>query len=417
MIDIPMGRLANKRITLGVAGSIAAFKAAALCSLLKKEGATVRVILTNSACQFIGAATFQGLSGNRVASDMFDRGVAGELHVQLGTESDLLVVAPATADLMARAAQGRADDLLTATMLCARCPILLAPAMHPAMWDHPSTRRNTEQLRSDGRVRLVGPVSGEVATGEIGLGRMAEPEVLLDAVIAALTDQDLRGRHVVVTAGPTVEDLDPIRFLSNRSSGKMGFAIAQRAAQRGARVTLICGPVGLATPPGVERIDIRSALSLQDALGRVLATPAVEEVARSGPDCLVMAAAVGDFRARSVSNRKLKRADSSAPLELEQNPDILAEIGATRRDSSTVLVGFAVETGDDHHLVSCARAKLSAKGVDMVVANDAKDGFGGDDNRAVLVTDSQAIPLERCSKLQLADEILSWILQRWEANR
>lgn len=225
----PGGRLRGKRITLGVTGSIAAYKAVALLRALAREGAEVEVVLTESGAQFVGAATFAGLLGRPPHTSMFGGGVGGELHVSLGRNSDLLLIAPATADCLARLAQGRADDLLTATALCTRGPILVAPAMHPSMWSHPATQRNVQLLLADQRVGFVGPVEGEVASGEVGVGRLAEPETILSFVIAQLGSGSLRGRHLVVTAGPTAEDIDPVRFISNRSSGKMGFALDRKS--------------------------------------------------------------------------------------------------------------------------------------------------------------------------------------------
>ncbi len=410
MAHTPDHRLAQKRIVLGVTGSIAAFKAATLCGLFRKEGANVRVVLTPAATRFVGSATFAGLSGQRVLDDMFDQTEAGELHIQLGTESDLIVVAPATADFIARTAMGRTNDLLSATVLCARCPVVIAPAMHPAMWMHPATQRNVADLAVAGRVRVVGPVVGEVATGEIGQGRMSEPEAILEAAVVATTPHDLRGRHIVISAGPTVEDLDPVRFLTNRSSGKMGFALAWRAACRGARVSLVTGPVALPTPTGVERIDVRSALSMQAALNSLVYSQDGAPLA----DAVIMSSAVGDYRPRTAPKTKMKRGPDEVSLDLIQNPDILAELGARRQTDRPTLIGFAVETGDDAYLVSSAQSKLSSKRVDMVVANSAEEGFGGDSNRAVLVTAASAPrALPRCSKERLADEILEWLARRW----
>jgi phosphopantothenoylcysteine decarboxylase/phosphopantothenate--cysteine ligase len=400
------GRLAGKRVTLCVSGSIAAYKAVLLLRLLVKEGAHVETILTRSASEFVGAATFAGLAGRAPLTDMFAQGVAGELHVELAGRSDLLLLVPATADLLARLASGRADDLLAATVLCARCPVLAAPAMHPAMWSHPATRRNVGQLREAGRVELLGPVDGEVASGERGLGRMVEPEVVLERAVARLSPQDLQGRHVVVTAGPTLEDIDPVRFLGNRSSGKMGFAIAERASARGARVTLITGPVALPTPEGVQRVDVRGARSMRDALWQTLG----QDLA--GADVLVMCAAVGDFRPSETSSEKLKREQLQMALALVQNPDILAEIGGARSGSTPLLVGFAVEASAPASVLAYARGKLTSKRVDLIVANHASDAFGKDDNRATFVTAAgdEALPL--LPKRELADRLLSWIAGR-----
>lgn len=407
-LEVRRGRLSTKRITLAVSGSIAAFKAAIVARLLVTEGAAVQTLFTRSASQFVGASTFAGITGKPVRSDMFDAAVAGELHVDIASKTDLFLVAPATADLLARLAQGRADDLVTATALCSTCPLLVAPAMHPAMWSHPATQRNLATLASDGRVERVGPVYGEVASGEHGIGRMAEPAEILAAVLVTLAPHDLRGRHVVVSAGPTVEDIDPVRFLGNRSSGKMGFALAERAAARGARVTLIAGPCALATPYGVTRVDVRSAVAMRGAVWQALGPDL------GAADALIMAAAVGDYRPTETRATKLKRGGDGLKLDLVQNPDILAEIGAARSGRRPVLVGFAVEADTNEKVVAYARAKLEAKKVDFVVANHADDSFGKDDNRASLVTHDRVEPLPRTSKLELADQILALLVRRLE---
>jgi phosphopantothenoylcysteine decarboxylase/phosphopantothenate--cysteine ligase len=363
-------------------------------------------VFTASASRFVGEATFSGLTGNAVASDMFDRGTPGELHVELARQSDLVLVVPATADVLARFADGRADDLVTATVLCATCPVMVVPAMHPSMWSHPATQRNVARLETDGRVERVGPVYGEVASGERGVGRMAEPEEIVFAVIRKLTVGDLAGRHIVVTAGPTAEDVDPVRFLTNRSSGKMGFAIAERAAARGARVTLIAGPVSLPTPYGVTRVDVRSAVAMRGAVWQALGPDL------SHADALVMAAAVGDYRPSETHASKLKRESARRQIELVQNPDILAEIGEARKKREPVLVGFAVETEGDSALVASARKKLEEKQCDVVVANLAADAFGKDENRALLVSGSDVDTVGLVSKFELADHILDWLGKR-----
>jgi phosphopantothenoylcysteine decarboxylase / phosphopantothenate---cysteine ligase len=402
--------LTGRTIVLGVTGSIAAYKAVVLLRLLLKDGARVEVVLSRSAEQFVGRATFAGLLGKPALSDMFDPHSGGELHVELGNVAELILIVPATADVLSRLAHGRADDLLTATALCSRAPLLIAPAMHPSMWDHPTTRRNVAQLLQDGQAALVGPVTGEVASGERGMGRMADPEEIHRAVSMRLAPQDLAGRHVVVTAGPTLEDLDPVRYLGNRSSGKMGFAIAERARARGARVTLITGPVGLPTPRGVERVDVRSALSMRDAVWNSLGADL------GAADALIMAAAVGDFRPRETSATKLKREHAEVSLELLQNPDILAEIGRARSGATPTLIGFAVEADAPERVLSYARTKLIQKRVDLVVANHASDSFGRDDNRATLVGPSEAKSLPVLPKTELADEILNWLSQHWPKN-
>lgn len=401
------GRLTGKRVTVCVTGSIAAYKAPLVTRLLLREGAEVQVAMTASAEKFVGAATFAGLTGKPALTNMFGPAQGGEPHVDLGARSDIVVIVPATADMLARLAVGRADDLVTATALCARCPVLAVPAMHPAMWAHPATRRNAAALAADGVVELVGPVDGEVASGESGIGRMAEPEEIVDAIVARLGRRDLLGLRVIVSAGPTVEDLDPVRFISNRSSGKMGFAVAERAAARGGEVTLIAGPVSLPTPWRVTRIDVRSAIAMRGALWQALG-PDLNHA-----DALVMAAAVGDYRPAESHASKMKRSGGDPMrLELVQNPDILSEIGASRRERKPVLVGFAVETGTDDEIARYARNKLDQKQVDLVVANHADDAFGRDQNRASLVSADRYEPLADLPKHELADRILDWVVAR-----
>ncbi|HWA76715.1 MAG TPA: bifunctional phosphopantothenoylcysteine decarboxylase/phosphopantothenate--cysteine ligase CoaBC [Polyangiaceae bacterium] len=399
-------RLQGKRIALCVTGSIAAYKSALLLRLLLKEGAEVEVILSRGASEFIGAATFAGLNGKAPFSDMFATPPGGELHVDLAARSDLVLVAPATADVIARLAGGRSDDLITALALCAKCPLLIAPAMHPNMWEHPATQRNVKTLALDARASFVGPVRGEVASGDIGMGRMAEPEVILGFVAAQLTKRTLRRRHVVITAGPTAEDIDPVRTLSNRSSGKMGFAIAERAAMHGAKVTLITGPVALPAPPGVTRVDVRSALAMRGAIWQAL------HLDLSGADALIMAAAVSDYRPAQAHASKLKRTQEALQLELVPNPDLLAEIGEARRGEMPLLVGFALETDSEDRLVAHAREKLIKKRVDLIVANHADESLGLDDVRARLVTPRDCRDLASMPKEDAADLILDWIATR-----
>jgi phosphopantothenoylcysteine decarboxylase / phosphopantothenate---cysteine ligase len=409
--------LVGRQITLCVSGSVAAYKAAVLARLLVRQGARVDPVMTRSALRFLGRATLEGLTGRPVQSEIFEG--PGEPHVDLARQSELIVVAPATADLLARLAQGRANDLITATVLCARCPVLIAPAMHPRMWGHRLTQANVERLRQVPDWEILGPVNGEVASGETGVGRMLEPEQIADAVVQVLATEreraprpepelpeDLRGRTLVVTAGPTLEDLDPVRSLTNRSSGKMGFAIAASAQRRGARVTLIAGPVALPTPAGVERVDVRSALDMQAALRRSLGegAPAV--------DALVMCAAVSDYRPRHKSASKLKRAAGGSTLELVPNPDLLGEIAAARIGTRPFLLGFAVETEAGERLAAAGRAKLSQKRVDAIVANAAGDALGTDETRAVLVTADGEQPLGPGSKSRVADQITGFLAAR-----
>ncbi len=404
----PSKRFEGKRITVCVTGSVAAYKAALVVRLLLKEGAAVEIVLSRAAREFVGAATFSGLTGKRVHSDMFDPDEPGELHVRLGKESDAIVIVPATADVLARLAHGRADDLITALALCATCPVLVAPAMHPSMWSHPATERNVSTLVADGRVRFAGPVSGEVASGDSGLGRMAEPEQIVSQLSAAFAGISLSGKHIVVSAGPTTEDLDPVRFVGNRSSGKMGFALAERAAAFGAKVTLVAGPVSLPTPPGVQRVDVRSALSMRSALWQAL-SPDLSQA-----DALIMTAAVADYRPAQTHSTKLKRTAETMQLELVPNPDLLAEIGHARRDRKPVLVGFALETDTDERVIQLARGKLVAKHVDLVVANHAAESLGRDDIRVMLVTPTDCEALPVASKERAADRILAWLAQRFQ---
>lgn len=399
-------RLQGKRVALCVTGSIAAYKSATLLRLLLKEGAEVEVVLSRGATEFVGAATFSGLSGKPPLVEMFQPGLGGELHVQLAARTDLVLIAPATADVLARLADGRADDLVTALVLCSKCPLLIAPAMHPNMWENAATQRNAQLLGQDRRVGFVGPVRGEVASGDVGLGRMAEPEVIREFVVAQLTQPTLRRRHVVITAGPTAEDIDPVRTITNRSSGKMGFAIAERAAMHGAKVTLITGPVALPTPPGVTRIDVRSALAMRGALWQALHPDL------TAADALIMAAAIADYRPAQTHASKLKRSESPLKLELLQNPDLIAEIGEARRGELPLLVGFALETESGEKLIARAREKLVKKKVDMIVANRADESLELDDVRASLVSVRDCDELKPMPKEDAADRLLDWVAAR-----
>jgi phosphopantothenoylcysteine decarboxylase/phosphopantothenate--cysteine ligase len=418
--------LSGKTVALCVTGSVAAYKSVLLARLLVLAEVKVLPVMTSSAARFVGPLTLAGVTGERVQTDMFDPSWPGEMHVDLGARADAILVVPATADVLARMAAGRANDLVTALVLSARGPVLAAPAMHPRMWAHPATRRNVDELHRLGAVALVGPVHGQVASGEEGMGRMAEPEAILQALEIALGSRqsprpapssasprprDLVGVRLVVTAGPTMEDLDAVRFVGNRSSGKMGFAVAERAALRGARVTLIAGPVALGTPEGTTRIDVRSALEMQKALAFVLG-PDLRDA-----DALVMAAAVADYRPREVSREKLKKTGASWTLELVPNPDLLADIGGRRKGARPFLVGFALETATGEALAEYARRKLEAKRVDLVVANEAGAALSRDDNRATLVTAGAIEPLAVMPKGTLADVILDRVRAALEAAR
>jgi len=388
--------LRDKRIVVGIGGGIAAFKAVEIVRELIRRGARVRVVMTEAATRFVGPVTFTGLTGTPPVVDVWDPRYAGEVHVELGAWADAMVIAPATANLLARAAHGFADDAVLATLRCCDAPIVFAPAMHHRMWGSPPTQRAVALLREDGAT-LVGPVHGALASGEQGMGRMSEPVAIVDALVARLTAaHDLAGRTVLVSAGPTVEDVDPVRFLSNRSTGRMGYAIAERALARGARVVLVSGPVSLAPPQGAELVSVRSALEMRDAI-----------VARqSEVDAIVMTAAVADYRPKTQHGHKLKKTDVLT-LELVKNPDILAELGAGRTGPRPVLVGFALETQD---VLRYARDKLVKKRVDLVVANHADDGLGGDSNVATLVDASGDEALGSLSKHALADRIWDRVL-------
>ncbi|MBM4377196.1 MAG: bifunctional phosphopantothenoylcysteine decarboxylase/phosphopantothenate--cysteine ligase CoaBC [Deltaproteobacteria bacterium] len=399
-----MGTEGQRRptVVLGVTGSIAAYKAAHVARLLVKAGVRVLPVMTESATKMLGPATLAGITGESVRSDMWAPGTAGELHVELAAAADLVAVVPATAELLSSLVAGSASDLLRATLLSARGPVVLAPAMHPRMWSHPATSDNVATLRMRG-VELVGPVVGEVASGDVGEGRMAEPEAIAAAILGHLGPRDLEGRHVVVSAGPTVEDIDPARYLSNRSSGKMGYAVAEAAVRRGARVTLVSGPVALQPPSGVALVEVRSAHQMQAALAHALG-PELR-----GADAVIMAAAVADYRPATVHEAKLKRV-GPVTLELVPNPDLLAELGRARHGARPVLVGFALETVTGDDLVSAARKKLEKKRVDLVVANTAVDAFERDDNRIMLVDRERVRSLPQATKRALADRILDHLV-------
>jgi len=390
--------LSGKRIVVGVGGGIAAYKAAELVRELGRRGAEVRVAMTPNATRFIGAVTFTGITGKPPVIDLWDASYAGEVHVELGAWADAIVVAPATANLLARAAAGLSDDAVLATLRCADVPVLFAPAMHHRMWKSPSLQRALDTLRADG-AELVGPVHGKLASGDEGMGRMSEPVEIANALEALLTTtQDLAGKVLLVSAGPTQEDLDPVRYLSNRSTGRMGYAIAERAVKRGARVILVSGPVAIAPPHGVEVVSVRSASDMHKAI-----------IARQHDvDAIVMTAAVADYRPRSLATQKIKKTDELT-LELVKNPDILAELGATRTGERPVLVGFALETNE---VVAYARDKLVRKKVDLVVANHADDGLGGDTNVATLVHAAGDDALGKLKKHALADRIWDWVAAR-----
>lgn len=407
---------AVRHVVLGVAGGIAAYKAASLLRLLTEGGHRVRVVPTRAALEFVGAPTWAALSGRPVATDVWDD-VHEVPHVRLGRQADLVVVAPATADLLAKAAHGLADDLLTNTLLTATCPVLLAPAMHTEMWQHPATVANVALLRERG-VHVLEPAVGRLTGADTGPGRLPEPDEIHAAALALLGEQDppsapttgdLAGRHVVVSAGGTREPLDPVRFLGNRSSGKQGYALARTAAARGARVSLVAANAELPDPAGVDVVRVGSALELQQAV-TALAGEA---------DVVVMAAAVADFRPAEVAEHKIKKQDGTddAPtITLVRNPDVLADLAAHRRRPGQVVVGFAAETGDEHgDVLTHARAKLARKGCDLLVVNEVGAGkaFGTDDNTVTLLTaDGGATRVGPASKDRVADAVWDAVVQR-----
>ncbi|WP_141013407.1 bifunctional phosphopantothenoylcysteine decarboxylase/phosphopantothenate--cysteine ligase CoaBC [Nocardioides sambongensis] len=396
------------RVVLGVAGGIAAYKACELLRRLTESGHDVTVVPTAAALEFVGAPTWAALSGKPVSTDVWT-GVHEVPHVRLGQGADLVVVAPATADLLAKAAHGLADDLLTNTLLTARCPVVLAPAMHTEMWEHPATVANVATLRSRGVV-VVEPAEGRLTGVDTGKGRLPEPVEIFhlcsDVLAHGAPSPDLAGRRVVVSAGGTRERLDPVRFLGNRSSGRQGYALAQAAAARGAEVTLVAANVTLPDPAGVKVVRVETTGELRDA---VLS-------ATTGADAVVMAAAPADFRPVAESDVKIKKAeDGSAPtIELEQNPDILRELAATR--AADVVVGFAAETGDAHgSVLDLARAKLARKGCDLLVVNDVSGGavFGAEENEAViLAADGASVEVPHGTKAALAHVIWDQVASR-----
>ena len=391
--------LTGRRVVVGVTGGIAAYKACELVSRLKKRGAEVRVVLTEHACQFVAPLSFETLSGNPAYTDSIDRKY--EIgHVSLAKWADLFIVAPATANCMAKMACGIADDLLSTTFLAMTAPVLLAPAMNCAMWRNAATQANLRTLLERG-VRTVGPESGHLACGDADVGRMSEPETIVEAAEAILNPrQDLEGLCVLVTAGPTVERIDPVRYITNRSTGKMGYAIAEAAARRGARVTLVSGPTALDAPEGVELVPIESSAQLCEAvLGRGAAA-----------DVVIQAAAPADFRPKHVAGEKIKKTGEGMILEMESTTDIAAELGRRKRPGQ-ILVAFAAETND---VLENARGKLARKNADLIVANDVSRsdaGFGVDTNIVTLISRTDMRPLEKMTKRAAADAILSRVLE------
>ena len=401
--------ISPRRVVLGVGGGIAAYKACELLRRLTESGHDVTVVPTASSLHFVGAATWAALSGKPVSDEVWDR-VHEVPHVRIGQQADLVVVAPTTADLLAKAAHGLADDLLTNTLLTARCPVVLVPAMHTEMWEHPATRANVATLRERG-VLVVEPAEGRLTGADTGKGRLPEPAEIFALCLDVLDGdhrRDLVGRHVVVSAGGTREYLDPVRFLGNRSSGLQGYALARAAAARGAKVTLVAANTALADPAGVDVVHVETTEQLREAVLTAAATA----------DAVVMAAAPADFRPTSRSDAKIKKSeDGSAPsIDLVQNPDVLRELAAHRASDRQVVVGFAAETGDaTGSVLDLARAKLARKGCDLLVVNDVSGGavFGSPDNEAVVLeADGSSTEVPRGSKGAVAHAIWDRVVAR-----
>lgn len=388
----------SKRVLLIIGGGIAAYKSLDLIRRLKETGAAVRVVMTDAAQRFVTPLAAGALAGERVFTDLFDQAQEFDVgHIRLARECDLIIVAPATADLMAKAAHGLSNDLASAILLATDKPVLMAPAMNPLMWSHTATRRNFETLSADG-IRFIGPNSGEMAErGEAGIGRMAEPLEIRDAALALLSDGPLKGKRALVTAGPTIEAIDPVRFLSNRSSGKQGYAIAAALAELGADVTLVSGPTNLPAPAGVKRVSVESAREMLAASEAALPL-----------DVAVMVAAVADWRPREAADEKLKKDKTGIPaIDLAENPDILATLSKPGKKRPKLMVGFAAET---ENVEEHARAKIAKKGCDWIVANDVSgDVMGGAENQVLLITKDGAQSWPRMAKEAVARKLAAEI--------
>ncbi|MFD7262754.1 bifunctional phosphopantothenoylcysteine decarboxylase/phosphopantothenate--cysteine ligase CoaBC [Streptomyces sp. NPDC059874] len=403
--------MAKPKVVLGVSGGIAAYKACELLRRLTESGHEVRVVPTAASLNFVGEATWAALSGNPASSEVWES-VHEVPHVRIGQTADLVVVAPATADMLAKAAHGLADDLLTNTLLTARCPVVFAPAMHTEMWEHPATQENVATLRRRGAV-VIEPAVGRLTGKDTGKGRLPDPEEIFEVCRGVLArgvaEPDLVGRHVVISAGGTREPLDPVRFLGNRSSGKQGYALARTAVARGARVTLVAANAALADPAGVDVVRVGTAVQLREAVLK----------AAADADAVVMAAAVADFRPAEYAGGKIKKKDGQdpAPVALVRNPDVLAEISADRARGGQVVVGFAAETDD---VLANGRAKLRRKGCDLLVVNEVGESktFGSEENEAViLASDGSEVQVPYGPKEALADVIWDQVAHRLPARR
>lgn len=397
--------VAGKHIILGVTGSIAAYKIASLASMLVKQKADVTVIMTKNAVNFINPITFESLTGNKCLVDTFDRDFEFQVeHVSLAKQTDVFLAAPASANVIAKAAHGIADDMLTTTLLACTCPKIFAPAMNTRMYQNPIVQDNMKTLAHYG-MEVIAPASGYLACGDTGEGKMPEPEVLYEYIVKALTPKDMSGKKVLVTAGPTQEKLDPVRYISNHSIGKMGYAIARAAMMRGADVTLVSGKVNLQPPMDVRLVPVVSAADMAQAV----------KDAAPEQDIIVKAAAVADYRPAVTADEKLKKKDDELSIALERTEDILAYLGAHRREGQ-FLCGFSMET---EHMVENSRAKLEKKNIDMIVANNLKQegaGFGTDTNVVTILTNDETVELPMMSKEEVADRLLDHIvgmMQNW----
>ncbi len=396
-----MGELQGKKFILGITGGVAAYKSAELVRLLAKAGADVHVVLTEGGARFVTAVTYQALSGNPVWTDLWDPRMDNNMaHIDLGRAADAIVVAPATADFIARLANGLANDLLSTLCLAREVPLLVAPAMNRQMWENPATARNVAVLQGDG-VGLLGPAAGDQACGEVGMGRMLEAEALFEALVAFVQPKPLAGRSVLMTAGPTFEAIDPVRGITNASSGKMGYALARALVHAGARVELVSGPVALPAPYGVHRVSVNSAREMHAAV--------MARVERA--DVFIGVAAVADYRPLDAQEHKIKKSSASLQLELVPNPDILAEVAAL--PEPPFCVGFAAESRD---LDIYAEGKRKAKKLAMVVGNLVQVGLGGDDNEVVIYDAAGRHPLPRAAKPQVAAAIVSQLAARLAAH-
>ena len=393
--------LEGKHILLGVTGSIAAYKIASLASMLAKQKADITVVMTKNATNFINPITFESLTGNKCLVDTFDRNFEFQVeHVSLAKQTDVFLVAPASANVIAKAAHGIADDMLTTTLLACQCPKIFAPAMNTRMYQNPIVQDNISTLKDYG-MEVIVPASGYLACGDTGEGKMPEPEVLYEAVVRALTPKDLAGKKVLVTAGPTQERLDPVRYISNHSTGKMGYAIALSAVRRGADVTLVSGKTNLQAPTGVRFVPVVSAADMAEAV----------KAAAFEQDIIIKAAAVADYRPATVAQEKMKKKDGELSIALERTEDILGWLGAHRREGQ-FLCGFSMET---EHLLENSRAKLEKKRIDMIVANNLRQegaGFGTDTNVVTILTKDDAVELPLLSKEEVADRLLDCILEK-----